>query len=243
MLTISISGSVGKGGRNVQTDVRAVQQRLNEHMDGSRTKLTVDGLSGPQTIGVITDFQINVVGLANADGRVDPGPGGRTLRSLNDFASKSIWQSKPKTDSGIKLSVPMVPQQRSMSCWYASTCMVIYFHVAGPRQGLPAKWNTNNGINIPDFVTLAQAEGMKTVNHAKVAFSEAQLETILRKHGPIWCAGQWDGAPHIVVLTGISDGNVYINDPNPAKLKRTETLAWFNTKLDMAVPNCMMYYA
>lgn len=241
MANISISGSVGKGGRNNNADVRSVQQRLNDLMDGSRTKLVVDGLNGPKTIAMIKDFQLYVVGLNNADGRVDPG--GRTLRSLNDYSSAQTWESKPKIASGIRLIVPMVPQRRSMSCWYASACMVVYFHIAGPRLGLPVKWNLNSGINIPDFVSLATAEGLKTVVHAKVAFTEDKLETILRRHGPIWCAGQWDGAPHIVVLTGISEGNVYINDPNPAVLRRVQTLAWFNTKLDMAVPNCMMYYA
>ena len=62
----------------------------------------------------------------------------------------------------------------------------------------------------------------------------------MQRSGPIWCAGRWDGVPHIVVLTGVDDKSVYINDPNPSRRQRVETLSWFNSKLDR-VPNRMMY--
>ncbi len=128
-----------------------------------------------------------------------------------------------------------------MSCWYASVCMVAYFREAGPRRGLPEKWKANTGINIPSFVALAKGEGMTAVRLPSKQYTEQQLETILRNYGPVWCAGRWDGVPHIVVLTGVDKGKVYINDPNPAKGKREETLEWFNQKLDSHVPNCMMF--
>lgn len=142
---------------------------------------------------------------------------------------------------GVKLNVPLVYQQRSMSCWYASACMVAYYREAGPRQGLPQKWNANNGINLKDFIRLAQAEGLLSIKSPTTNLTEQQLEVLLQNHGPIWCAGRWDGAPHIVVLTGVEHGNVYINDPNPARGKRLETINWFNTRLDNHVANCMMY--
>ncbi len=141
----------------------------------------------------------------------------------------------------VKLNVPLVAQQRSMSCWYASVCMVAYFREAGPRLGLPDKWNANTGINLKDFIKLAQAEGLVSIKSPVSNLTEQQLETFLRNNGPIWCAGKWDGAPHIVVLTGVEKGKVYINDPSPVKGKRIETLAWFNQKLDKHVQNCMMY--
>jgi ABC-type bacteriocin/lantibiotic exporter with double-glycine peptidase domain len=142
---------------------------------------------------------------------------------------------------GVKLDVPLVTQKRQMSCWYASVCMVAYYRSPGPRLGLPEKWNANCGINLNDFIRLAQAEGLKSIRSPASDLTENQLETFLRNDGPIWCAGRWDGVPHIVVLTGVEGGNVYINDPSPTKRKRTETLAWFNQKLDNHVPNCMMY--
>ena len=141
----------------------------------------------------------------------------------------------------VKLDVPLVTQLRSMSCWYASVCMVAYFREAGPRLGLPEKWKANNGIQIKDFIALAQAEGLKVVTSPTSNLTEQQLTVLLRNNGPIWCAGRWDGVPHIVVLTGVENGQVYINDPNPARGRRVESLAWFNQKLDKHVPGCMMY--
>ncbi|MES9930085.1 MAG: papain-like cysteine protease family protein [Candidatus Thiodiazotropha sp. 6PDIVS] len=144
---------------------------------------------------------------------------------------------------GIKLNVPLVKQLTKMSCWYASVCMVAYYREAGPRLGLPEKWKAISGINLNDFVKLAQAEGLVSIKSPASKLTEQQLEIFLRNNGPIWCAGRWDGVPHIVVLTGVDKGSVFINDPNPAKGKRTETLAWFNEKLDNHVQNCMMYKA
>lgn len=140
----------------------------------------------------------------------------------------------------IKLSVPMVEQRASMECWYASACMVAYFPRPGPRLGLPDKWVPNQGIGLVDFARLAQAEGLKSVMTPQGQLTAQHLETLLRNNGPLWCAGRWDGVPHIVVLTGVDGAKVFINDPNPAKRTRQESLAWFNTKLDR-VPNCMMY--
>jgi ABC-type bacteriocin/lantibiotic exporter with double-glycine peptidase domain len=141
---------------------------------------------------------------------------------------------------GIKLNVPLVNQLRNMSCWYASVCMVAYFREAGPRLGIPERWNANTGIDLNDFITLAQAEGLVSIKSPTSNLTEQQLEVFLRNNGPIWCAGMWDGVPHVVVLTGVEKGKVYINDPNPAKGKRVETIAWFNQKL-WRYQNCMMY--
>lgn len=141
----------------------------------------------------------------------------------------------------VKLNVPLVNQKSIMSCWYASVCMVAYFHEAGPRLGIPSKWAANTGINLSDFIMLAQAEGLKPIKSPAMTLTEQQLEVFLKNNGPIWCAGKWDGVPHIVVLTGVENGNVYINDPSPTKGQRVETLAWFNQKLDNHVQNCMMY--
>tara|TARA_B100000315_G_scaffold20387_1_gene18008 strand:+ start:385 stop:756 length:372 start_codon:yes stop_codon:yes gene_type:complete len=119
--------------------------------------------------------------------------------------------------------------------------MVAYYREAGPRLGLPDKWNANTGINLNDFIRLAQVEGLVSIRSPILILREQQLEVLLRNKGPIWCAGRWDGVPHIVVLTGVENGKVYINDPSPIKGRRVETLAWFNQKLDKHVQNCMMY--
>lgn len=140
----------------------------------------------------------------------------------------------------LKLNVPLVKQLRSMSCWYASACMVAYYRRAGPRLGLPDKWVANTGIDIPDFIQLAQNEGLKPVRRPGGNWSSGALEASLAVHGPIWCAGHWDGFPHIVVLTGVDGNQVFINDPAGPR-RRTESLGWFNTRLDKHVPNCMLF--
>lgn len=76
---MTISASVGHGGRNLASDVRHVQSLLNDH--GASPPLTVDGVCGPQTVRAIRWFQEHVVGMASPDGRVDPG--GRTWTALS----------------------------------------------------------------------------------------------------------------------------------------------------------------
>jgi hypothetical protein len=76
MATTSIlSGSVGFGGANRQTDVRLVQKLLNAvptPKGGPTPLLDVDGLCGPLTCGAIKRFQFtNSTGYS--DGRIDPG--------------------------------------------------------------------------------------------------------------------------------------------------------------------------
>ncbi|MBT0956686.1 hypothetical protein IV417_04760 [Alphaproteobacteria bacterium KMM 3653] len=128
-----------------------------------------------------------------------------------------------------------------MSCWYASACMVAYYRSPGPRQGLPAKWAANTGITLADFSSLAAAEGLKSLLTPAADLTENQLETILANNGPIWSAGFWDGVGHIVVLTGVDKGRVFINDPSPTVGAREESLAWYNAKLAKPGANVMMY--
>ena len=140
----------------------------------------------------------------------------------------------------IKLNVPLVLQEQTNECWYASMCMVAYYRAPGPRLGLPQKWTANKGIKVDDFIKLAQTEGMKSVFTPAGILTPAHLETFLKNYGPLLCAGVWDGVRHIVVVTGVEGNNVLINDPSPARRKRTETIQWFNQKLSR-IPNCIMY--
>jgi hypothetical protein len=80
MATLSIQGSVGKGGKNAYNDVRTVQKLLNQRR-GSSPRISEDGVCGPATINAIIRFQRNVMKWSTADGRVDPG--GSTWRALN----------------------------------------------------------------------------------------------------------------------------------------------------------------
>ena len=140
----------------------------------------------------------------------------------------------------VKLNVPLVTQSASMECWYASACMVAYYRRPGPRLGLPKKWEANQGLQVNQFILLAEAEGLRPAKSPSGNLTAQQLEVLLRNCGPIWCAGSWDGVGHVVVLTGVDGQTVYINDPSPYKKARKETLDWFNQKL-WRFPKCMMY--
>ena len=71
-----IGAAVGRGGKNLEEDVRAVQAALNRRMNA---KLDVDGRCRPDTIEAIMAFQ-KAIGQSRPDGRVDPGRG--TARKL-----------------------------------------------------------------------------------------------------------------------------------------------------------------
>jgi hypothetical protein len=111
----TISGSVGRGGLNRQSDVKIVQVLLNENLPIPYRPLTVNGICDGNTIAVIAAFQRNVLKMLKADGRVDPG--GRTFRALAGESSPVPAATTPfmtrinefrahvKTEYGINVSV------------------------------------------------------------------------------------------------------------------------------------------
>src|SRR6185369_12253416 len=81
---LSISKSVGKGGKNNAEDVKIVQAALNSRIGAG---LVVDGDCREKTIAAIKAFQKSL-GMSKPDGRVDPGKG--TAKAL---ASPALPQS------------------------------------------------------------------------------------------------------------------------------------------------------
>lgn len=76
----TIKASVGRGGKNNKHDVLCVQAGLNRHLKAPFRRLTEDGVCGARTIAAVEEFQRQIVGLQNPDGRVDVG--GRTYQAL-----------------------------------------------------------------------------------------------------------------------------------------------------------------
>lgn len=108
---IILSDSVGNGGTNKSYDVQAVQNLLNKFIVGGKLpgigRLAVDGQIGSRTISAIRAFQKSIVGMANSDGRVDPG--GRTLQSLNGpIDQRPTSPSSPSSTIACKGSLPDV---------------------------------------------------------------------------------------------------------------------------------------
>jgi hypothetical protein len=88
-----IVGSVGRGGRNIPDDVKAIQSALNAQdvaNGGPSVKLAVDGLCGPLTIAAIEQYQTRQLGWS--DGRVDPD--GPTIHALNGGADGAVAPEK-----------------------------------------------------------------------------------------------------------------------------------------------------
>lgn len=131
----------------------------------------------------------------------------------------------------VQLKVPKVAQDRSMSCWYAAACMVSFYYKAGPRLGLPDVYAKNVGLKQSDVQVLADAEGLFFLEKANTKFSPASMMNNIAFGGPIWCAGDWYGAGHAIVLTGCDDaGALTFNDPDGG-VEKTETVQWFNDHL------------
>ena len=143
-----------------------------------------------------------------------------------------------------KLSVPLEKQQKNSTCWHASALMIWRYSQqvsgrAGPMNTLSNKWTINETITPQEFINLAKKVGLTTVPNVQNNFTASILETLLKSWGPLWCAGQWYGVGHIIVLTGVGDGLVYLNDPDGGKPK-TGSIKWFNEKLDSHIVGCLM---
>jgi hypothetical protein len=70
-----ITASVGVNGVNRPSDVRTIQEMLNQapvSSGGPSPPLIVDEICGPKTKAAIQKFQLHHFGWAGADGRVDP---------------------------------------------------------------------------------------------------------------------------------------------------------------------------
>ena len=75
-----LSGSVGRSGRNLRSDVLVVQRLLARSRLPPLRVLKVDGVVGRDTIAHIEHFQLVVVKMSSPDGRIDAD--GRTWRHL-----------------------------------------------------------------------------------------------------------------------------------------------------------------
>ena len=144
------------------------------------------------------------------------------------------------------MDVPTVAQRKSMSCWHASAQMIWWYWQTktgrqGPMWTLPKEWADDTGlaVSVEDFIRLAKAAGLKSVPRQN-SYNSGDLLWILKRFGPIWCAGTWYGFGHVVVLTGIDGNTVHINDPDQG-VKKTGTVKWFNEKMMNHLDGCFMH--
>jgi hypothetical protein len=140
----------------------------------------------------------------------------------------------------LKLEVPLVAQPSSDTCWHASAEMIWYYWQGktgrqGPMNTLAKRYSANEPIT--EWGALGRIVGLMPVPRQQ-QYNSLILRTLLASHGPLWCAGNWYGFGHVVVLTGVDGDTVHINDPDGG-VKKTGRMSWFNTSLFNAWDDCL----
>ena len=142
-------------------------------------------------------------------------------------------------------NVQAIAQTSDNTCWHASSMMIWNYwqgvtNKQGPMNTLADNYKKDMAVTVPQFITLAGKVGLKKVFPKQGAYTSNVLETLLNRHGPLWCAGFWFGVGHIIVLTGVSGDTVFFNDPDKGVKKRA-TVQWFDSKVSKNVDGCIMY--
>lgn len=115
----------------------------------------------------------------------------------------------------------LIPQQETMSCWYASAQMLIKWKQDQLLQSLAdlappdlddvcrSIRDPNRGIKNSQIVQMAKRLGLKAV--PPMSPKPSTIMNWLRIYGPLWVNGQ----THIVVIAGVDGMNVKVYDPAP----------------------------
>jgi hypothetical protein len=90
---ISIDEPVGAGpkAKNLESDVRTIQESLNKIKTGAggpAKPLVVDGKCGPKTKKAIVDFQLKQFGIKGADGVIEPDK--QTIQRINQLLFSNL---------------------------------------------------------------------------------------------------------------------------------------------------------
>ncbi|RDB06310.1 papain-like cysteine protease family protein [Runella aurantiaca] len=118
-------------------------------------------------------------------------------------------------------NMKLIPQDKGMSCWYASAQMLINWRremyqmsemgILDPSEDAGSKsiYALDSGIQNPQIISMAKRLGLVAV--PPLSPTEDAIENWLFQYGPLWV----NGISHIVVIAGIKAGNVLIYDPSP----------------------------
>lgn len=118
------------------------------------------------------------------------------------------------------MHVPLIAQKKSMTCWYASACMVKCYKRVQPVTGLPDYYKDNLGLQPLEVTKLAKKEGFEIIQNVRNKFTVVTLINLLTAHGPLWAnTTSKQLNQHAIVLVGASDEygppEVLFNDPGP----------------------------
>jgi hypothetical protein len=148
---MSITASVGFGGKNTVPDTRLVQATINPHAATLGIELLeVDGDCGPLTRGAIKRYQQHFLKMKNPDSRVDPG-GQTLLHMANNPAPASAIVTcvrapeKLKVGDFVQLPVVMDPADGTVQDAYTA------FHFDMPDRGARLV-GTDYAMGVPNFI-------------------------------------------------------------------------------------------
>jgi hypothetical protein len=115
----------------------------------------------------------------------------------------------------------LIPQTKTMSCWYASAQMVIQWRrnqmqmceegILDPSEDplITKMRDHDHGISNSALLHVARKLGLKAV--PPTSPTEAAIERWLMTYGPLWV----NGKTHIVVIAAVRPGEVLVYDPSP----------------------------
>ncbi len=127
----------------------------------------------------------------------------------------------------MRYDLMLIPQGTSMGCWAASIAMILGWQqqasfdpgrIAANPGGTSYVPSLTSGLDPNDRYILRQ-NGFAV--EEPVCYTPGGIESLLNDYGPLWLAGLVPLAgvaspvPHIRVVTGIQNGQIYINDPWP----------------------------
>ena len=131
--------------------------------------------------------------------------------------------------------VPLIPQSKDKACWYASAQMLMAWRRSrrlsceashpDPSQvpALRTMFADNDRLSPSQIMELARSLGLRDV--PPMTPSPGYLASMLRSYGPLWFAG-YHPSGHVVVITGISNSDVSINDPWPVGTGARRTITF-----------------
>src|SRR5262249_23155625 len=121
---------------------------------------------------------------------------------------------------------PNNPMNDRTGCWYASACMVAYYFEAGPRLGLPEKYDVAKGghsaMKNEEYPKLMENEHLAKIDlPGSKAWTGDQIADLLRRYGPLSFGWNKTSAKsgkvygHRSVLIGYDEtkGEVVFHDP------------------------------
>ncbi len=216
-----ISGSVGRGGMNLRSDVLLVQQLINSHLPIPLRPLKVDGNCGAFTIGAIEEIQRRSLHMNPPDGKVDPNDA--TFRFLTGGGVQA--PPKPAAGSGTFPANVIAASQASQRTWKIPAAVTLAQWALESNWGkaMPSGSNNPFGIKATAGEPYVEAHTREVIDGKDVTIVAkfrkfASIDDAFDQHGRLLATAS--PYAHARTLTGNPDAfadaltGVYATDPN-----------------------------